>query len=479
MPAKVSMSEQFDLSIGHSSGDKPGKTKTVNAESSNAWNVNMNNGNVNTNGKANAGRVRPFSATDRPIYDIPLSSIVHAYDACCKNKRNTNDCVEFSFHYDTGLVAVWESIRHGHYSPESSTCFMRKKPVLREIFASAYIDRTIQHWVDLRIEPILEERFRKQGNVSKNCRVGEGALSAITSLNGMILEVSENYTKDAYVFKGDFKSFFMSMSKSLLWEMIEMFVRDNYKGDDMGCLLYVLSVIIFHRPQDGCRRKSPSWMWEELPHDKSLFHADPDHGFAPGSLHAQKFANFIGSCFDAYMAEVLDIRHYVRFVDDFAFVVRRKEDILRVLPLFGKYLKEQLLIELHPKKIYIQHHSKGILFVGAFILPGRIYISNRVVGNLYNVINKYNKLMDEGFAEAHAEKFVTILNSYYGLMRHFNTYNLRRKVAKRIHPDWWRFFYVRGHWEVFVLKNEYNFKKQLKKQIRKGNAKKYLTPGIG
>ena len=168
----------------------------------------------------------------------------------------------------------------------------------------------------------------------------------------------------------------------------------------------------------------------------------------------------------------------MRFVDDFAFVMRNKEDILNTVPLLDSYLKEQLLLKLHPKKIYIQHHSKGVLFVGAFILPGRIYISNRV-GNLYDVISKYNKIAEEGFAEAHADKFVATLNSYYGLMRHFNTYNLRRKVAKRINPAWWEYFYVQGHWEVFVLKNEYNFKKQLKKQIRKGNAKKYLTPEIG
>ena len=262
------MGEQSNLSIGHSSGDEPGKTKTVNAESSNAWYVNMNNGNVNTNNKTNAGRVRPVSATDKPIYDIPLSSIVHAFDVCCKNKRNTDDCIEFSFEYDTDLVAVWDAIRYGRYEPDYSKCFIRKKPVLREIFASAYVDRVIQHWADLRLDPILEERFQAQGNVSKNCRIGEGALSAVTYLNGMIMEVSENYTKDAYIFKGDFKSFFMSMSKSLLWEMIDLFIRDNYKGDDIECLLYILRTVIFHQPQHKCYRKSPLHLWDELPHEK-------------------------------------------------------------------------------------------------------------------------------------------------------------------------------------------------------------------
>ena len=87
--------------------------------------------------------------------------------------------------------------------------------------------------------------------------------------------------------------------------MIDLFIRDNYKGDDIECLLYILRTVIFHQPQHKCYRKSPLHLWDELPHDKSLFHADPDHGFAPGSLHAQKFANFIGSCFDmdAYGAD--------------------------------------------------------------------------------------------------------------------------------------------------------------------------------
>ena len=475
---KVSMSEQSNLSIGHSPGDEPGKTKTVNAESSNSWYVSMNTGTVNTNYKTSAGRVRPVSATDKPIYDIPLSSIIEAYDDCCRQKRNTGDCIEFSFNYDTELVAVWESIRYGHYEPDFSQCFMRKKPVLREVFAAAYIDRVVHHWIDLRLDPILEERFQSQGNVSKNCRIGEGCLSAVMRMDEMIKEVSGNYTQDAYIFKGDLKSFFMSMSKPLLWEMIDIFVRDNYKGDDIECLLYLIRVVIFHQPQNKCHRKSPLYLWDKLPKDKSLFYSDPERGVAIGNLPSQKFANFIGSVFDYYVSEICGIKHYVRFVDDFGFVMRFKEDILKYVPLLNDYLKEQLLLELHPKKIYIQHYSKGVLFVGAFILPGRIYISNRVVGNIYDAVSKYNKIAKEGFCEAHIETFVATMNSYYGLMRHFNTYNLRRKIGKLIAPEWWQYIYVEGHWEVFVIKSEFNFKKQLKKQIRKGNAKKYLTPEI-
>ena len=210
----------------------------------------MSSGGVYTSSKTNAGRVRPVSATDKPIYDIPLSSIVHAFDVCCKNKRNTDDCIEFSFEYDTDLVAVWDAIRYGRYEPDYSKCFIRKKPVLREIFASAYVDRVIQHWLIYALILFWKSVFRHREMSQKNCRIGEGALSAVTYLNRMIMEVSENYTKRRIHFSRVIsKAFFMSMSKSLLWEMIDLFIRDNYKGDDIECLLYILRTVIFHQPQ--------------------------------------------------------------------------------------------------------------------------------------------------------------------------------------------------------------------------------------
>ena len=55
------MSEQLELFIGHPPGDEPGKTKIADATASSSWTVNFNNGNVNTNNRQNANRVRPLA----------------------------------------------------------------------------------------------------------------------------------------------------------------------------------------------------------------------------------------------------------------------------------------------------------------------------------------------------------------------------------------------------------------------------------
>ena len=49
----------------------------------------------------------------------------------------------------------------------------------------------------------------------------------------------------------------------------------------------------------------------------------------------------------------------------------------RLIPVIETYLKENLALQLHPKKIFLQHHSKGVNFLGATIKPHRRYISNR------------------------------------------------------------------------------------------------------
>ena len=470
------MGEQLELFIGYPPSDESlGKTKIVDTTASSSWNVNFNTGNVNTNNRQNANRVRPLAATGNIVYDILLSSIFEASEDCVRQKRTSHDCVEFYNDYQSALVQLWSSIIYGEYVPDFSKCFIRTYPVYREVFAAAFIDRVVHHWIALRIEPLLEERFQAQGNVSKNCRKGEGCLSAVHYLNDMIVEVSENYTTDAYIFKDDIQSFFMSISKSLIWEMINLFVMDNYKGDDIECLLYLLAVTIFHCPQNKCHRRSPLSMWDKLPRDKSLFYNDPDCGVPIGNLPSQLLANFLASVFDYYVIIILGFRYYVRFVDDLSIVGKSIEEIMSKVPQMNNFLKEQLLLQLHPKKLYLQHYKKGVLFVGAFILPGRIYVSNRVVGNTYNAVRKFNKIAESGFAYAHVEKFVSTMNSYFGLMKHFASYNIRRKIAAMLLPEWWEYVYIEGHFEKFVLKNKYNTRKQLIKHIKKNGSKKYLT----
>lgn len=412
------------------------------------------------------------------IYDIPFYSIFEAYRDCLANKRGTNSYTRFTLSYEGQLVWLWERIKTRSYKPGYSYTFIVDYPVTREIFAASFIDRVVHHYIALRIEPILDALFVEQGNVSKNCRKGEGNLKMVKEVAEMLREVSENYTTDAYIFKGDFANFFMSIDKATLWEMIDDFVRGHYEGDDLECLLYLLNETIFHNPQERCIRKSPMKAWQPLPKRKSLFFADRGKGMAIGNLPSQLLANFIASAFDEWLIRVQGFTHYRRFCDDFVIVTKDKERLLKLIPQMEHYLDEQLRMSLHPDKRYIQHYTKGVKMVGAVIKPGRIYIANRTVGKFYDKIRYYNSLADGGQQAQYVEKFVQTINSYLGMMVHYNTFNIRRHIGNDlILPKWAGYLYFCTGWRKARVVNKYKSIYRTRKAMRKGKLS--FAPELG
>ena len=459
------MSEQlYDGYIGLPS-DYIGKDDRGNMPRSSGALAHSNNKNNNNYS------VRAVSAIDHIVYDISFDSIYEAYLDCRKNKRTSDSCTLFDFGYESDLVELWHSIRTAQYTPTFSYCFIVTIPVYREVFAASFIDRIVHHWISLRIEPLLEARFVAQGNLSKNCRKGQGVKSAVEQLDAMIKDVSAEYTQDCYVFKGDFSNFFMSLDKSLLWEMIQIFLYDNYHGEDLQCLLYLLRETINNCPQDNCVLRSPRSFWDNLPKRKSLFHTPKSKGLPIGNLSSQLLANFYASCFDEWMTEVKGVKHYIRFVDDFVFILPRKEDILSLIPEIKQYLSEQLLTELHPNKIYVQHYSHGVPFVGAVVKPGRIYISNRTRSHFYNKIRLYNSYAEQGLQAQYVEKFVQSINSYLGLMIHYNTYRIRKKICSElILPQWHQYLYFVNGYRYARVKVQYRTHRKARQRAKRNTA---------
>ncbi|HFI4797954.1 TPA: hypothetical protein ACGQK4_003696, partial [Elizabethkingia anophelis] len=82
--------------------------------------------------------------------------------------------------------------------------------------------------------------------------------------------------------------------------------------------------------------------------------------------------------------------------------------------------------ELHPKKIYLQHYSKGFQFLGVYIKPYRIYIGKRTARNFKKMIDHYKKtIVRRRLSFNELEEFRSVLNSYLGMLSHYSTYRLR------------------------------------------------------
>jgi len=379
--------------------------------------------------------------------------IFQAYFDCRKNKRNTINALSFEKHFEHHLFQLQEEILGGRYEPQRSIAFIVNKPVKREIFAADFKDRVVHHFLINKLNPLFEKEFIYD---SYACRVGKGTHFGIKRTNDFIKSCSKNYTTDCYILKLDVLGFFMHINRHLLFERLRQFIFQKYHHPDRDLIIELCRKVIFNDPTQNCLIKGNKKDWADLPNNKSLFHSPPNCGLPIGNLTSQVFANFYMNSFDHYIKDELGIRYYGRYVDDFLIVHPDKEYAKSLLPMIADFLQTRLALTLHPKKIYLQHYAKGVQFLGAVIKPNRVYIANRTKGNFYTAIEKQNIVArDHKPTKEEQALFLSSMNSYLGIMKHYKTYKLRKKmIFKFLAGWWWNYVYLTGGIAKFVLKRK-------------------------
>jgi len=384
-------------------------------------------------------------------YSQLTEELFAAYFDCRRNKRNTQNALRFEKHLEKNVFELIDDIYQGKYQLGRCIAFIVNKPVKREIFASDFRDRVVHHWLINKLNPLFEHLFIQD---SYACRIGKGTHYGVKRVDAFIKSCSESYTKDCYMLKLDVQGFFMHINHKLLYKRLEQFIHEQYQQLDKSLVLEITRKIIFTNPTQNCIIKGHKKDWEGLPKNKSLFHSPPDCGLPIGNLTSQVFANFYMHQFDAYVTKELGLKYYGRYVDDFIIVHHDKEFLKNLIPQLSNFLLFNLQLTLHPKKIYLQHYSKGVKFLGTVIKPNRIYIANRTKGNFYEAIEKQNKVISN-HKPTKEEKaiFLSCMNSYLGIMKHYKSYKLRKRmISKRLSGYWFNHVYLSGEIAKFVLK---------------------------
>lgn len=386
--------------------------------------------------------------------DFSLEEIFEAYFSCRRNKRETINALAFELDYENNLIQLWKELNDGNYQPGKSIVFIVHKPVQREIFAADFRDRIVHHLIINKLNPIFEKEFIQD---SFACRVGKGTHYGIGRANKFIRQCSKNYKEDCYVLKLDIEGFFMHINKRILFNRLEKFIKTKYQKKDKELVLEICYKIINNSSIENCIIKGSFKNWNGLPTNKSLFHSPQNCGLPIGNLTSQIFANFYMNAFDHFIKNKLGIRFYGRYVDDFIIVHSNKEYLKLLIPVISNYLNDELNLKLHPKKIYLQHYTKGVKFLGTVIKPNRVYIANRTKGNFFSAIQKQNQVINYRRKPNRDDQsaFLNSMNSYLGIMKHYRTYNLRKRMLyKHLNGYWWNHIYLSGGIAKFVLKRK-------------------------
>ena len=256
---------------------------------------------------------------------------------------------------------------------------------------------------------------------SYSCRKNKGTLFGIKRFVHHSRSESNNYKETCYALKLDIKGYFVHINRKLLFDIvINELNRLKPKYDDIldfELIKYLCEVIILSDPTENCIKLFTDEQIKKIPKRKLLFYSPKGYGLAIGNITSQLFSNIFLNLLDQYVKRILKAKHYGRYVDDVYIISKDKEFLKKCIVDIAKFLKENLDLELQMNKVQIKEIKYGVEFLGAYIKPYRIYVSNKT-------LRRIKKVMNETHNDIDANKKLLKFKSYQGLFSHFKNYHI-------------------------------------------------------
>lgn len=91
----------------------------------------------------------------------------------------------------------------------------------------------------------------------------------------------------------------------------------------------------------------------------------------------------------------------------------------------------------------------------AFIKNGRTYLSSRTLARFKERIVGFNRILDKDVVTIFdLTRIECVVNSYLGFCVRHRTYRKRRKYICMFVPSFWKYFYVKGHYQSIHIKKK-------------------------
>lgn len=199
---------------------------------------------------------------------VEFERIYEAYINCAKKKQLTPSCLQFSFGcLSENINKIVEDINNRKYVYGVSTAFVITYPTPREIYASQFRDRIIQHFFVEEIESCLNEILIPN---TTSCRKYMGTSRALSVLKKQMTNLSQNGTKDCYFLKIDLSGYFTSINRKIITDLMLDLINTKYYGKYKSDLLYLAPIIYMDNPANNCIRRCDKEKWDLVPKRKQL-----------------------------------------------------------------------------------------------------------------------------------------------------------------------------------------------------------------
>lgn len=334
---------------------------------------------------------KTYSGLYPQIYDF--ETLYKAYLSARKGKRYARDCLEFTTNLEENLIDIQNHLIYKTYQCGRYREFYVYEPKKRLIMAPPFRDRIVHHAICSVVEPLFEQAYIYD---SYACRVGKGTHAGADRVTEFLRKAHKNWGK-VYVLKADVSKYFPSINHDVLRQLLRKRIRCRDT-------LWLMDTIIASAADSD----------------------DPDPvGIPIGNLTSQMFANIYLNELDHFAKEVLCIKYYVRYMDDFIVLHHSKACLWQWRREIEEFLDCRLRLKLN-RKTGIFPASQGIDFLGY-----RIWKTHRLLrkSSIKRARRGFKKLARE-YADGSipVERVRASVVSWIGHAEHADTYRLRKKL---------------------------------------------------
>lgn len=346
--------------------------------------------------------------TYKKIYERICSkeNLLLAFQKARKGKGKKDYVIKFESNLKEELERLQLELKSKKYKPKALKKFVIRDPKTRTIHSSIFRDRVVHHAIINIIEPIFDKIFIYDSFASRD---NKGTHKAVMRFNSFVKKVSKNgslikkpfnnNSVKGFVLKADIRRYFESMNHEILVSIIKRKIKDEN-------LVWLVRTILdnFDTPVKG-------------------------QGLPLGNYTSQFFANIYLNELDYFVKHILRARYYIRYVDDFVILHKRKEWLEYALKRIESYLT-CLKIELHPDKTEISPLSNGITFLGYRIFYHYKLLRKR---NINHFVRRFkDDIKAYTSKEINKEQLDNKLNGWFGYAQWANTYRFRQHILSQV-----------------------------------------------
>lgn len=311
---------------------------------------------------------------------ISPENLFNAWTNFRHDKRKRVDVQEFEIKLEENIFKLHRELKSGIYKHGSYKPFYIQDPKERLIHKATVRDRVVHHAIYSVLNPIFETTFIAN---SFSCRIGKGTHKGVKTLEKILRKASKNNTVNCFALKGDIKKFFDNVDHKILLNIMEKKIKDKNA-------IHLLKEII------------------------DSYSVSPGYGVPIGNLTSQLFANIYLNELDQFIKYKLQVKHYLRYTDDFVIVSESKKYLEELITQIDNFLQNQLKLFLHPDKVYIRKYSQGIDFLGYIVLPYYKVVRTKTKKRIIKKLNIGN------------------LASYLGVLSHANSFRFEQSLLQKL-----------------------------------------------